>query len=146
MAIVPLAVLAVGYTEDMKLAVVVFAAIWPVLLQVQSAAQALEETRLDVGRTLRLSRTEAARKIVLPSLVPAILLGIRLAAPIVLIIVLLVEIITHVTGLGALIADAQTSFRSAEVYGLVVVTGILGLIVNIAVALLEGLSARYQAN
>jgi ABC-type nitrate/sulfonate/bicarbonate transport system permease component len=143
-AIVPLAVLFAGYTENMKLTVVVFAAIWPVLLQVRSSARALEEVRLEMGRSLRLSRLQSARKILFPSLLPAILLGVRVAAPSVLIIVLLVEIITQVPGLGGLIITAQRNFLSAQVYGLVAIAGVLGLVVNVLVSLLEGVALRYM--
>ena len=143
-AIVPLAVLFAGYTENMKLTVVVFAAIWPVLLQVRSAARSMEEVRLEMGRSLQLSRLRSAQKILFPSLLPAILLGVRVAAPSVLIIVLLVEIITQVPGLGGLIITAQRNFLSAQVYGLVVIAGVLGLLVNSLVSLLEGVALRYM--
>ena len=143
-AIVPLAVLFAGYTQSMKVTVVVFTAIWPILLQVRSAARSLDPVLFDVGKAMHLGRFGTLRKIIAPSLVPSIMLGVRVAAPTVLIIVLLVEIVTGVTGIGAMIEKAQQDYVAALVYGLVTLAGILALIVNGVVSALEGYLLRYR--
>lgn len=143
-AVVPIAVLFAGYTEKMKIFVVVFAAIWPILLQVRSAARAQSPLLLDVARSLHLSRLRTLRSVLLPSLVPSILLGLRVAAPLVLIVVLLVEIVTQVTGIGSLISTAQRQFDAATAYGLLAIAGILGIAVNALVAILEARLLRYR--
>jgi ABC-type nitrate/sulfonate/bicarbonate transport system permease component len=142
--IVPLAVLFAGYTENMKVAVVVFIGIWPILLQVRLGTRTLNRILLDTARSLRLGRIATARKVLFPSLLPSILLGVRVAAPTVLIIVLLVEIMTAVPGVGALISRSQQNFDSAAAYGLVCIAGILGLLVNAVIAMLEGYLLRYR--
>ena len=142
--VVPIAVLFAGYTENMKVAVVVFIGIWPILLQVRHATRTLNPILLDMARSLRLGKPSTARKVLFPSLLPAILLGVRVAAPTVLIIVLLVEIMTAVPGVGALISRSQQNFDSAAAYGLVCVAGILALLVNAFIAVLEGYLLRYR--
>ena len=142
--IVPLAVLFAGYTENMKVAVVVFIGIWPILLQVRLGTRTLNRILLDTARSLRLGRIATVRKVLFPSLLPSILLGVRVAAPTVLIIVLLVEIMTAVPGVGALISRSQQNFDSAAAYGLVCIAGILGLLVNAMIAMLEGYLLRYR--
>jgi ABC-type nitrate/sulfonate/bicarbonate transport system permease component len=63
-----------------------------------------------------------------------------------LIITLLVEIVTGVPGLGALLGEAQQNFQSALVYGLLIVAGVLGYLVNWLVTTLDGqISARLGA-
>jgi ABC-type nitrate/sulfonate/bicarbonate transport system permease component len=143
-AVVPLAVLFAGYTERMKVAVVVFSAIWPILLQVRQSARTLNPILLDIPRSLRMSQLATARKILFPSLIPSILLGLRVAAPTVLIIVLLVEITTAVPGIGAQISTAQRNFDSATAYGMVCIAGVLGLLVNALIQVLEGYLLRYR--
>ena len=142
--VVPLAVLFAGYTENMKVSVVVFIAIWPILLQVYQATRTLNPILLDIAGSLRLGRVATARKVLFPSLIPAILLGLRVAAPTVLVIVLLVEIMTSVPGVGALISRSQQNFDSAAAYGLVCVAGVLGLLVNAVISMLEGHLLRYR--
>ncbi|GAA1380899.1 ABC transporter permease [Pseudonocardia kongjuensis] len=132
-ALVPLAALLLGYTQSMKLAVVVLPAMWPVLLTVRAARRSVSPVLLDVTRTLGLSWWQRTRKVLVPSLTPSVLLGVRVAGPLALIISLLVEIVTRIDGIGALMGAAQANFRSAQVFGLLVVAGVLGFIVNLLV-------------
>ncbi len=136
-ALVPVAALLLGNTVQMKLAVVILPSLWPVLLTCRAARKTVSPVLLDSARTVRLSRWERTRKVIAPSLVPAVLLGVRLAAPLALIITLLVEIVTRIDGLGSLIAEAQGNFLSAQVYGLLVIAGVLGVLVNWAVTRLD---------
>jgi ABC-type nitrate/sulfonate/bicarbonate transport system permease component len=143
-ALVPLIVLLAGYTESMKLYVVIFGAIWPVLLQVRIAARDIDPIQLDVARALRLGRWASLRKIFLPSVVPGVLLGIRITAPLTLVLVLVVEISTQVSGLGQVLETSQQNFQPAQVYGLVVIVGVLAFLINIVVSLAERVLLRYQ--
>ncbi|HWL98237.1 MAG TPA: ABC transporter permease subunit [Nocardioidaceae bacterium] len=138
-ALVPLAALVLGYTLQMKLAVVVLPATWPILLACRSARRAVSPVLIDASRSLGLSRGERFRKVLVPSLTPGILLGLRVAAPLALIITILVEIVTRVDGVGALLGAAQANYRSAQVYGLLLLAGVIGFAVNWAVTHVETL-------
>lgn len=89
--------------KRMKVAVVTFAAIWPVLLDTRAGVRSLDPVLLDTARCLHLGWFDCSRKCVVPALMPAILLGVRVAAPVARVITLLVEILTRVGGLGGLI-------------------------------------------
>ena len=143
-ALVPVAVLIMGYTASMTLAVVVVTSFWPILLNTRASARSISQDRLDTARALRLSWWATQRKILLPSVVPGIRLGTQIAAPITLIIVLLVEIMTQVSGVGRQIALAQSVFRSATVYGLVALTGCFGLAVNWFIGGIGRLMRKYD--
>jgi ABC-type nitrate/sulfonate/bicarbonate transport system permease component len=143
-AVVPVLVLFTGYTERMKIFVVLFAAIWPILLQVRAAARRMNPVLLDVARTLRLGRRRTATGVLLPALVPDVITGVRLAAPTVLVVVLLVEVVTQVGGIGSLLETAQRNYDSPLVYGLIVLTGVLALLVNWIVELIATVLRRYD--
>jgi ABC-type nitrate/sulfonate/bicarbonate transport system permease component len=143
-ALVPVAVLIMGYTASMTLVVVVLTSFWPILLNTRASARSISPDRLDAARALRLSWWATQRKILLPSVVPGIRLGTQIAAPITLIIVLLVEILTQVSGVGRQIALAQSVFRSATVYGLVALTGCFGLAVNWFIGGIGRLTRKYD--
>lgn len=136
--IVPVAVLLLGYAQSLKLLVVVWVAIWPILLNTASAAGLVHELLIDVSRTFHLNNLTTLRKIVLPAVVPDILLGIRVAIPLAIIITLLVEMLTSLPGIGSLIVTSQRQFRSAEVYGLLIVVGLMGFALNNLFVSLEG--------
>jgi ABC-type nitrate/sulfonate/bicarbonate transport system permease component len=141
-AIVPVAILFMGYDERMKLTVVVLAAIWPILLNTSSAAERVHPLLIDVARSFRLSAVDRMRLIILPSVVPAILLGIRVALPVAIVVTLLVEILTSIEGVGALMIGAQRNFQSPQVYGLLVLIGLFGLLVNNIFSIFEAILLR----
>lgn len=142
-AMVPVAVLVIGYTRSMTVAVVVVTSLWPVLLATRAAARQLDVARLETARVLHLHRFEAFRKVVLPSLSSSIVLGLQITAPLALIVTIVVELITQVDGIGKQISLAQSQFQSATVYGLVAVTCLVGLAVNLVVAALARAARRY---
>jgi ABC-type nitrate/sulfonate/bicarbonate transport system permease component len=141
-AVVPVATLLLGFDETMKVVVVVLAALWPILLNTSSGVQELNPVLLDTARSLRLSRTRTLFGVLLPSVMPAIVLGVRVATPIALVITLLVEYLTAVNGVGALVGQAQRTFEPARVYALIVIAGLLSLIVNACVRCVEDVLQR----
>jgi ABC-type nitrate/sulfonate/bicarbonate transport system permease component len=140
--IVPVAVLVFGYVESLKLVVVVLVAVWPILLNTASSTSALSGLMDDISRTLQIGRLATLRKIVLPAAIPAFLVGVRGAIPLTIIITLLVEMITSLPGIGSLIVISQRQFRSSEVYGLLVIVGLMGFVLNNLFVIIEGLVLR----
>jgi ABC-type nitrate/sulfonate/bicarbonate transport system permease component len=143
-AIVPIAVLLLGYEMKMKVTVVTFAAVWSILLNTRAGVRALDPVLIDTSRCLHLGWFDSGRKCILPALMPSILLGVRVAAPVSLVITLLVEILTRVGGLGALIALGQRNYLPAQVYGLILVAGLFSFLVNGLVATLEAAIFRHR--
>jgi ABC-type nitrate/sulfonate/bicarbonate transport system permease component len=142
--VVPLVVLFAGYTTSMELFVVVFGAVWPVLLQVRLSAREIDPLLLDVRRMLRLGPLATLGKVILPSVAPGAMLGLVITAPLTLVLALMVEISTQVSGLGKMLADAQASYVSAKVFALVVVVGVIALVINVVLRLIEAWLFRYR--
>jgi len=136
-AAVPVATLLLGFDETMKVVVVALAAVWPILLSTRTGVRQIDRVLIDSARSMRLSRTAIAGKVVLPSVMGDLMLGLRVATPIALVITLLVEYLTAVDGLGALIGDAQRTFQPARVYALIVVASLMSLAVNAVVRSVE---------
>jgi ABC-type nitrate/sulfonate/bicarbonate transport system permease component len=139
---VPVAALLLGYGPAMELTVVVLSAIWPILLNTSSAAARVEPLLFDVARTFRLPAARWIGQIVLPSTMPSLLLGIRVAIPLAIVVTLLVEMLTSLPGVGALMIQAQRNFQSAQVYALLVMVGSFGFVVNDLFAVVEAIALR----
>src|SRR6185369_7664272 len=135
--LVPVGVLLLGYAESLKLLVVVWVSIWPILLNTTTATGLVDELLLDVSRTFHFGPITTVRKIVVPAVIPPFLLGVRIAIPLAIIITLLVEMLTSLPGIGSLIVTSQRQFRSAEVYGLLALVGVFGLLVNAVFAAID---------
>lgn len=138
-ATVPVFALLIGYNDSMKLTVVTLSALWPILLNTTSAGRSIDPLLLDVARSFRLTPLDRIRRIVAPSIVPALLLGIRVALPLAIIVTLLVEMLTSLQGVGAVMMRSQRNFQSAEVYALLVLVGLFGFVVNDLFAMIENL-------
>lgn len=143
-AVVPIATLLLGFTGTMKVAVVTSAAIWSILLNTRSGVRQLDPVLLEMARSLQLNRLDRLRKVMIPALLPSIFLGIRVAAPVALVITLLVEILTQVDGIGALIALSQRNYQFARGYGLILVAGLFSLVVNALVSVLQAHLLRHR--
>lgn len=128
--LIPSAVILFGIERDMQVGMVVFAAIWPILLGTAAARRALPEQRLDVARTMQFSWHKRMLKIVVPSLLPEITVGIRVSAPISLIIVMITEYMVGSGGLGHLLFHSQQTFNAANAWALTAFIGVLGILMT----------------
>ncbi|MGF1666397.1 MAG: ABC transporter permease [Acidimicrobiia bacterium] len=129
-AMVPVATLLLGFDEPMKVVIVAVAALWPIMLNTRMGVRELNPVLLDAARSLRLTRARTLLAVLIPSVLPQAILGVRIATPIALVITLLVEYLTAVNGVGALVGEAQRTFQPARVYALIVIAGLISLIVN----------------
>jgi ABC-type nitrate/sulfonate/bicarbonate transport system permease component len=129
-ALIPIAVLIFGVTLRMQLTLIVFACVWPVFFNVRYAVQSVDPLFLDTGRVSGLSRTALVRRVVLPSALPAIFTGVRIASSIALVLAVSTELVTGAAGLGKLIVEAQGSFQIPLSYAGVFVTGVAGFLIN----------------
>ena len=143
-AIIPIATLLLGYNEQMKVAVATSAAIWPILFNSRAALRRIDPVLIETARSLHLTTLERLRKIVFPALVPGIFLGVRIGGPIALVVTLLVEFLTQVDGIGGLIATAQRSYLSDQVWGLILVAGLFSLCIGGLIATLENRILRHR--
>lgn len=136
-AVIPVATLVFGLSIGMRLGTIVFAAIWPILLNTVSAMRGVPAVRLEASRTLGLSPLARYTRVVLPSLAPGVLVGLLIGAPIALIVTLVAEMLTATPGLGYLILRSQREYQAPEVFAMLVLIGILGLLLNFGVSAIE---------
>ncbi|MGI8680404.1 MAG: ABC transporter permease [Jatrophihabitans sp.] len=130
--LIPLALLLYGATEKMVLVLVLFGAIWPMMLQTMYGFHQVDPVARDVARSYRLRRRDVVRSLVLPSAAPFIATGIRIAATISLLLVIGAELLGGAPGIGSEIALAQQGHDVARMYAFVIVAAVLGVVLNLA--------------
>ena len=129
-ALLPIALIALGFGYRMEIVIVAFACIWPVLILSRAAVGSIEPRLIEVSRALRLSPADRVRKIIIPAALPRIFLAFRLAAGIALIVAVTVEIAINPIGLGAAIMTAQQALRPDLMLAYLVWIGIVGYGLN----------------
>jgi NitT/TauT family transport system permease protein len=129
-ALLPIALIALGFGYRMEIVVVGFACVWPMLILSRAAVRDIEPRLIEVARALRLSATDRVTKIILPAALPRIFLAFRLTAGIAVIVAVTVEITINPIGLGAGIMTAQQALRPDLMLAYLVWIGIVGSALN----------------
>lgn len=138
-ALIPLAVLLFGADIRSTLLLVCYAAFWQVLIQVLYGVQDVDPVARETARAYRFGRWAQVRHVTWPTALPYVLTGLRLAAAVALILAITAELVIGSPGLGHEIAVAQSSGAVPTMYAIVVVTGVLGVLINL---LTRGLERR----
>jgi ABC-type nitrate/sulfonate/bicarbonate transport system permease component len=129
-ALLPIALIALGFGYRMEIVTVAFACVWPILILSRAAVGGVEPRLIEVSRALRLSPADRVRKIIIPAALPRIFLAFRLAAGIALIVAVTVEITINPIGLGAGIMTAQQALRPDLMLAYLVWIGVIGYALN----------------
>ena len=136
-ALIPLVVLLFGSKIQSTLVLVVYAAFWQVLIQVLYGVQDVDPVARETAQSYGFSAWAQMRYVTWPTTLPYLMTGVRLAAAVSLILTITAEITIGSPGLGKEISDTQSGGAVAIMYAYVLVTGIIGVIVNVAARALE---------
>lgn len=143
-AIAPVAMLLLGLTDAMILSLIAFGAVWPMLLTTVHGFSSIHPRRLEVAKSLGLSRAEFISKVALPGALPDILGGLRLGLTVALILVVVGEMITVQGGLGSSILLSARAFNAPGIFAGIAVLGVIGLVTNGLLAMVETYALRWQ--
>jgi ABC-type nitrate/sulfonate/bicarbonate transport system permease component len=136
-ALIPLAVLLYGTELRSVLLLVVYASFWQVLVQVLYGVRDVDPVAEETARSYGLGPWARVRHVLWPTALPYVMTGVRLAAAVALILAVTAELVIGAPGLGARIAVAESSQAVPDMYALVVVTGLLGLVINVGARTVE---------
>jgi ABC-type nitrate/sulfonate/bicarbonate transport system permease component len=143
-ALIPLVLLLYGATPTMALVLIVFGSVWPVLLQSMYGVHQVDPVARDVARAYQFRRREVVRDVVLPSAAPFIATGIRIAATMSLLLAVGAELIGGAPGLGQSISAAEENGTIPQMYAYIVVSAVLGVLINLALLRLERRTLRWH--
>jgi sulfonate transport system permease protein len=130
LALIPLLILWLGIGEASKIAVIILASFFPVFLNTLGGVAACDRKLIEVGRSFGLSRGAIFRTILLPSIFPHVLTGMRLALGFGFRALIGAELVAAASGLGYMIHDAEMLSRSDAVIVGILAIGILGSLLD----------------
>ncbi|GAA4364620.1 ABC transporter permease [Paeniglutamicibacter cryotolerans] len=125
--LVPVLMLLVGINDGMKIAVIIFGCVWPVLLNTIEGVRSIDSVQTETSKSYGLSGFNRIRYQVLPSSTPTIMAGIRQSLSIGLILMVISEMFASSSGLGFTIVQFQRSFAVPEMWSGIVVLGLIGV-------------------
>jgi ABC-type nitrate/sulfonate/bicarbonate transport system permease component len=131
-ALIPLAIVLFGpFGIAAHRFVVVFAAVWPILINTIYGVRGTDRMLHDVARTAGVGRGGRLFRVTLPAALPSIATGIRVSAAIALLVCVTAEYFTAAGGIGAYMQDQYAALNTPELYAAVVLVSFLGYLVNV---------------
>ncbi len=131
LAWVPIALAALRQNEPAALFVIFITAIWPILINTSVGVQQIPSDYNNVAKVLQLSKQEYFFNILIPSALPYIFTGLRIALGLAWLAIIAAEIVmSGIVGIGFFIWNAYQNNQVSEVILAVVYIGAVGLILD----------------
>ncbi len=137
LALVPLLLLWMGIGEDSKVTLIAIGAFFPVFTTVSGALRHVDVRLVEMGRSFSLRGWALFRTVQLPSVVPALVSGLRLAMAQAWLFLVAAELLAASMGLGNLLTQSQQTGRVDRIIMTIVVLALLGALSNAILSLVE---------
>ena len=138
LAWIPISILWFGVGDRGALFIIFLASLLPIILSSMNAVAAVPAVHLRAGRNFGLSSRQLLTRVIFPSVLPRIVVGMRLALGVAWLVVVAAEMIAVSSGLGFLIVDAR---NAGDRYDLVlagmVLIGLIGFLLDVGMRRIE---------
>jgi NitT/TauT family transport system permease protein len=142
-AFAPLFIMWFGYNDMPKLLVTVLIVFFPVLVNVLQAMRTVDRDLVNLARAYNLSRWGIFLKIEMPSTLPNLMAGLRIASTLAVIGVTVGEMVGGNIGLGYLISYGSGQADAAMVFDAIVLLTLIGFLLYSALVRIEGRVLHY---
>ncbi|RZI50185.1 ABC transporter permease [Aeribacillus pallidus] len=146
LALLPVFILVFGIGETSKVAIVLFACTFPVLLNTISAVRNVDPLLIKSARSMGLPPYKLFYQVILPASIPTIFTGIRMAGTASILVLIAAEMVGAKEGLGYLINYTQMNFQIPEMYAGIITIAILGFVLNYILVSLEKRFSAWKTN
>jgi ABC-type nitrate/sulfonate/bicarbonate transport system permease component len=143
-ALLPFAILVFGTGTDMKVFIIAFVCLWPILLNTIDGVTGVDPTLRETTRVYGVSTIDRIRLVVMPAAAPQIFAGMRTSLSLALILMVISEMVASTNGIGYFVLQAQRSFNMPEMWSGIFVLGILGYGLNAGFVLVERRVLRWH--
>lgn len=133
----PVFILFFGIGYITKVSIIYWVVVWPILLSTMSGVRYVDPGLIKYARSMALPNWRLFTKVVIPSSIPSLITGMRLAATYSFLMLVVSEMVGANSGLGYLIVNAQYLLSIHLLYVGVIVLVLLGIGSNYALVKLE---------
>jgi sulfonate transport system permease protein len=141
---VPLFILWLGIFETSKIALIAVGVFFPVYLGVMGAMLSVDRKIVEVGRAFRLSGPAMIRRILLPAVLPAYVVALRVGLGLGWMFVVAAELMGASEGLGYLLLDGQQLGKPAQIMAAIVIFAVLGKLTDWLIVVAMSPLLRWQ--
>lgn len=143
-AVIPVFILFLGIGDQMKIAVFLLSAIFPLLLNSYAGARSVSSTLRETAQTFRLNWWQTQWEVALPAAVPFILVGARHALGLSLVMAVVIGMLAGNGGIGYYILMAQQTLNIPQLFAAVATVAAVGYGLNAIFLALERHFTRWR--
>jgi ABC-type nitrate/sulfonate/bicarbonate transport system permease component len=136
-ALLPFGILVLGVGTSMKVFIIAFVCLWPVLLNTVDGVAGVDPTLRETARVYGIGRRDRLLRLTLPAAAPQIFAGMRTSLSLALILMVISEMVASTNGIGFFVLQSQRSFAIPEMWSGILLLGILGYVLNLVFMLIE---------
>jgi ABC-type nitrate/sulfonate/bicarbonate transport system permease component len=136
-AIIPLAMVFLGIGDALKVFIIFFACLFPVMINTIDGVRGADPVLIATARTFGASRLRTVWSVILPAAAPTIMTGLRIATAIALILTVISEMIGATSGIGYFILGSQRTLNVNQMYAGILVLALTGYAINRAFLLAD---------
>lgn len=137
LSLLPLVIIWFGTGELTKVLLIAYGCFWAMLSNVIAGVKYVDPVMIRAARTLDTGRLRMFVKVIVPATLPRMFVGARMALGVGFMVIVGAEMIGTIQGLGALIMEARTFYRSdITIVGMLFI-GILGFSISTGLGWLE---------
>jgi ABC-type nitrate/sulfonate/bicarbonate transport system permease component len=129
-ALIPVFIILLGTESTMRITLIAFGSVWPILLHTIEGAHAVDPLQLETARAFRLPRHARLWRIVLPAAMPKVFAGMRVALSLAVILMVVSELVASTNGIGYRIQNSQIMFLLTDMWCGIVLLALLGWALN----------------
>jgi sulfonate transport system permease protein len=144
LAIAPLFILWFGFGEMSKILLIAKGSFFPLYVNTFLGIRSVDSKLFDVAKVFQYSRWQMITKLIVPSSLPNIFLGIRLSLGVAWLGLVVAEMMGSSAGIGYLINDARAFSLTSVVFVGIIVFALLGKLSDSIVLLVERKMLRWQ--
>jgi NitT/TauT family transport system permease protein len=137
---IPIAILWFGVGDASPIYLIFISSVFPMIVQTTAGVHTIEQRYLRAAENFGVSRTTLFSRVVIPAVLPQIITGMRIGLGVAWLVVVAAEMIALRSGLGYLIIDSRNAGNRYDlvIAGMIII-GLIGLLLDFAMRLLEGL-------
>jgi ABC-type nitrate/sulfonate/bicarbonate transport system permease component len=120
-----------------KVSFIAFFCLFPILLNTIDGVRGIDPTLIETARSYGIRGLERIRKIVLPGAMPQIFAGMRTSLSLAVIMMVLTEYFSSVSGVGYVLLISKNTFQLAPMWSAILLIGVLGYLLNLLLVLVE---------
>ncbi len=142
--LLPLALVLVGTGTSMRVSLIAFGAVWPILFNTYSAVRQVPEGYLEAAKVARVGRAAMLFRVVLPAASTGIFAGIRVSTSLGIILLIASELVAASDGIGFGLSQSQRSFQFLDMWSFIVALSVLGYLSNLLLTAVESGVLRWH--